>query len=38
VRIRIECGTQVYDTDPVFQAALTPLTTGSVHLVYPPAP
>jgi hypothetical protein len=38
VRIRIECGTQVYDTDPVFQAALTPLTTGSIHLVYPPAP
>ena len=38
VRIRVECGEQVYDTDPVFHEALTRLDTGSVHLVYPPAP
>ena len=36
-RIRIECGDSVYDTDPVFISRLTPFSSGSVHLVYPPA-
>jgi hypothetical protein len=36
-RIHIECGSRVYDTDPVFHAALTRFDSGSVHLVYPPA-
>jgi hypothetical protein len=36
-RISIECGSQVYDTDPVSHDLLTRFDSGSLHLVYPPA-
>jgi hypothetical protein len=34
VRIQITCGAEVFDTDPSFHVLLTPLSSGSVQLVY----